>query len=333
MRWLNVGDIHFEKLHRLFGDEGIAIQLRQLRSQLSYAREHSVPNVIVLGDVFDSPFPKQRTIVSFCDLIHEYRDLQWRIILGNHDVHNAEIHAHPFLEHIGRAYLPNLKIYTKTKTEVIDGVICRFLPWPSHRSKLKEPHVAFTHTEYRGTKRDSGMVSKDGVEYESRSGQFMISGHLHTFQEHGNLFYPGTALPFTFGDSQEKSFTVSRAVQKGNSLFVKHKHIAIDIPWKFITVTVNAEDDLKKVPREKDGNFYRLRIENPAVRLPSNWLANRPHVLNDFVLKTAMKEVTIEKNNTDIPKMIRRAVKRSIAKEDRIDVLRLLDRGFQEIGS
>lgn len=59
------------------------------------------------------------------------------------------------------------------------------------------------HQEFNGAKYDNGFFVKDGVPMEAVEGYQVLSGHIHTGGEFGNVWYPGSPRWINMNDANE----------------------------------------------------------------------------------------------------------------------------------
>ena len=86
LKFLAVGDLHLEKMEQTLSVmDSIAIQLQCLHDVSSYALDHGIKRLVLLGDIFETPHPEQRTVRAFLEVLNAYPRLEYHMIRGNHD--------------------------------------------------------------------------------------------------------------------------------------------------------------------------------------------------------------------------------------------------------
>lgn len=280
MRFLNVGDPQLGSLATLFGAEhGLRLQIEALERVFKTGQAENCRYAIVLGDVFSNPNPDQAHVSAFLRVCHKYAEtMKIFIITGNHDVHSVGKNSLVIASSLDRlGVMPNLRVFLKPATCILQGVPVQFLPW-GYNKPTPGRSLVFAHVTAQGARDDNGRIYDEGCAFSDE--HYVISGHLHTFQSpHKNVFYPGTVLQFRFGETDKKFITVSQAsITSTGRLAVTHQHYDAVLPYRLITVPVETLKDLDSVPAAPDGNLYRLALDG-TVRLPDNWLAARPHVI------------------------------------------------------
>ena len=212
-----VGDLHFEALDKYYAKETNPNNFifEQLEKVISYCRKAEIKNIFQLGDVFDHPYPDQKSIREFLHFLYKHNDLNFYIIAGNHDYSNIKttsLEVGTFLSETN--LLSNVKIFTKAHHEIVEGVNIFFAPYPVFKKfdYLKgTPCICLGHFEVKGAKHDSGQLIKSGVNSEELDKEdYWILGHLHRHQNiNPKVFYTGTMLQYNFGEPLPKGFSVS----------------------------------------------------------------------------------------------------------------------------
>ena len=249
LRFLAVGDIHLESLSTYLKDEDYLTPVTQTLKQIwTYARENGIEHVFLLGDTFDSPYPRDDAKKAFLQCLD--KKLQYHIILGNHDVadslNNSLQLCKYFIEDLG--LMDNVKFHFKPEVVKINGVNFNLLPWPHNKPLSEAPAICMGHFEVKGSISDNGRVFKEGVEPDPK--YTWILGHLHRRQ--GDM-YPGSILQHRFGEPANKYF-FDVTVNDDNTVTIED--VTINTPYKLLDVVVNSLEDIKL---EKQ-NIYRLFV-------------------------------------------------------------------------
>lgn len=269
-RFLAVGDIHFEGIENYFPDEHLSLITTTLRQIWRYARENGVENVIILGDVFDSPFPKDESKKAFLKCLD--KRLKYYIILGNHDYATPQENSlnlcKYFIEDLG--LMDNVKFFVKPETVEIDGVKFDMLPFPQTKPLTPENSVCIGHFECKGYMADNGRKFTSGHILDDK--HVWLLGHLH--RQQGDL-YPGSIVQTKFGEPVGKFFFDC----KTNGKQLKLRKIAIQTPFKLLDVVVSKLEDLDVLEKE---NCYRLYV---ASHLDTVELKNKTQNFNVWDIK------------------------------------------------
>lgn len=249
LNFLAVGDIHLEALARYLPDSNyLSPVIKTLEQIWEYAKDNGIEHVVLLGDIFDNPYPKDETKKAFLKCLD--KKLQYHIILGNHDFANTYENSlnlcKYFIEDLG--LMDNVKFYLEPTVEEINGVRLNFLPHPYKKATCEAPAICFGHFETKGSISDSGRPFKDGVVLDKK--YTWILGHLHRQQD---LVYPGSICQHKFGEPVNKYFFDVK-VKDDDS--VEIEKININTPYKLLDLIVNKLEDINL---EKE-NIYRLYV-------------------------------------------------------------------------
>ena len=280
-RFVAVGDLHLEKLDRvLTGLDHIGLQLQCLHDAASWAQDHDVSRLILLGDIFETPYPDQVTVRRFLETLHRYPQLEFHLIRGNHDFDNIRANSLELLEFItGIKALPNVELYLNPTKATWDGVPMCFLSYPYLKPvKRKKPQIVLAHQELAGAIRDNGMkIPKAKGQPKIDPKDYWIIGHLHRHQKGRRYIYAGTMCQMNFGEPPDKGFLDIRASYNGQ-LVVKAKYLKYRPPFKLINLQVSSEADLEQI-KARSTRRYKVVLAEDA-ELPLDWRNRFPNVVN-----------------------------------------------------
>lgn len=206
MKILRVGDPHVKV-------SNLEESARLLQFVLDTAKANNVDTVELLGDLFHTHAILRLEVLDFWQkwLWKLSKEFLTIVLVGNHDQsgdHSSSSNALRVFSDLnpGRLWIVELPALVK-------GV--GYLPYIHDNSKfIKEANTLaelgakclVSHTTYQGSKYDNGMYAPDGVDPEAVSPQYvhLISGHVHTEQEYGRVWYPGTARWDTASDANKR---------------------------------------------------------------------------------------------------------------------------------
>lgn len=250
LNFLAVGDLHIEALSTYLKEQDYLTPVTDTLKQIwTYAREHGIEDIVLLGDIFDSPWPKDDAKKAFLRSLDSR--LQYHIILGNHDVANKlnnslELCKY-FVEDLG--LMDNVHFYFEPTKVEIKGVVFNMLPWPNTKPISPAPAICIGHFETKGSISDNGRVFKEGAVLDEK--YTWILGHLHRRQG----CYPGSILQHRFGEPVNKYFFDVK-VHEDNSVDIEE--VLISTPYKLLDLVVTSLEDIKL---EKQ-NIYRLFVSD-----------------------------------------------------------------------
>lgn len=250
LNFLAVGDIHFESLARYIPEGDYITPITSTLKQIwEYAKDNAIEHIVLVGDIFDNPFPKDETKKAFLKCLD--KKLQYHIILGNHDFANTYENSlnlcKYFVQDLG--LMENVKFYLKPEVVEINNVKLNFLPFPYKTPTCPPPAICFGHFETKGSISDSGRVFKDGAILDEN--YTWILGHLHRQQ---GLIYPGSICQHKFGEPVNKYFF---DVKVNSDDSVEINKVSINTPYKLLDVVINSLEDLNNFKKE---NIYRLYV-------------------------------------------------------------------------
>lgn len=280
---LALGDLHLGKkrLHNLFGSNTDQMLLDEVRIPLNWARSNKIKEIFLLGDICDSETLPDKAELGLYELFHKYSDLNFRLILGNHDREQKDIHSLcklKFLSDIGS--FSNVWVYEEPTVVYINNIPVEFLPWPHNKGQL-DNSIKIAHLERGGALRDNGGCFPDeGVTYDDR-GVWLV-GHLHTAQTVGKWYYPGTLYQTSFGERPDKGFIHIKARLKDDNLEYKIRKIKHSPQFKLLTLIINNVNEIKIDDRPS----YKYRvILGPEVELPYDMMKKHPNIIELKVAK------------------------------------------------
>jgi DNA repair exonuclease SbcCD nuclease subunit len=176
-----------------------------------YIDRTQIKTILHLGDVFD-----RRKYINFSTLrsCKEYffkqlqeRDIDMKVILGNHDTYYKNTNEVNSLDLLLREYT-NIEIIEHPVVTNINGITAAFIPWmcADNLEKcldvIKIPaDICFGHFEiagfdmFRGTKNIEGMDRGILKQYSK-----VLTGHFHHRSTDDNIYYLGSPYGFTWND-------------------------------------------------------------------------------------------------------------------------------------
>jgi DNA repair exonuclease SbcCD nuclease subunit len=199
MEYLAVGDLHLDAMSRYYVKNlGLSYQIKTLLTALDYAKQHRIKNVVLLGDIADTPELSYEAQSALYSVFIKYSDIHFIILLGNHDIGRGS-NSLSVLTSISNLF-SNITVVDKS-TKLEHGVYAH--GWPNHSSK--KGNLNFCHVDQNGAIADNGYSVTES-RFDLADTQKYVSGHLHTYQKSKNAIWPGTLYQVKFGESQKKYF-------------------------------------------------------------------------------------------------------------------------------
>lgn len=224
---LRVGDPHI-KLNN------ISDSTRLIQFIYDIAKEQIVDSIEFLGDLFHNHAVKRVEIETFwMTSFHKLNELNIPILvlIGNHDqIGSKEKEAWNSLNVFSNKW-DNVEIINSPR--IVKNVA--YIPYMRDNERLVEEarrlyqqgatKILVAHQTFTGASYDNGFYAEDGVEPELICQDSIVSGHIHTSQQIGKCFYPGTPKWDTMSDAN---------VEKGIWIF-NHEDDSTIIDKQFIS--------------------------------------------------------------------------------------------------
>ncbi len=297
-----IGDLHLDKLKKLFEDDAIALQKEEIRKPLEYALTKGIKVVCFAGDIGEHPLLSDDALIALIELIAEYgKALDIHIILGNHDFAENGVHSLRVLELMQRLGFLKCSIYTAPKAVKLEGIVHNFLPHPHKKlsaSAAKEAAVNIGHFETSGSIRDNGSKSKSDYTIKDKKSLWLL-GHLHTpHTVSNNVFFGGTTYQLNYGESLPKHWLDYKVKLVGGKLKYDVEYVENKPEFRLFNLEIGTLSDLKKI---KDKKYYRYKLfVKEGLALPEDVNMSYPQITSISGYKTK-KELAALKMDAIIP--------------------------------
>lgn len=214
-------------------------------------------------------------------------------ISGNHDIpgnkENSGISAIQSLE-------DGHSVFISKGSFKENGIL--FVPYQFNESDFikickdnADCHTVICHQTFDGAKYDNGMYAPDGFDRTKIPNKNIISGHIHTSMEFGNVFYPGIARWTSATDAdQQKGIWIIDIDENGNYSKELFSTENIVIPMK--TVEFREGDDLPTLGNAK----YLIHLIGS-----SEWIVKTKKKFNGHKIKTTYTDAL--KRKTEVKKV------------------------------
>lgn len=287
-RAIETGDWHFDGgFERFFGERATAVQIAHVEQMFKVAVEENIPYIFINGDISDRAILSEDTFIALVRLFLKYdNEVTVYYLVGNHDVKTVKKTALDVLEVFAQGgALKNFHIIRKPEVIELDGIDVGFIPYPYQSLDLDRndaPVLIHAHCERAGSINDYGTILKKPkreMTIKVRAKDYVVSGHLHTYQADGNYLYPGAPYQKTFGESKKKGFCVVEAEYIDGYLEVNHEFRLLKSSFVLEKLQISSVRDLDKIEKPNDRNFYSLFVQDGVV-LPKSWLVEHPNVIS-----------------------------------------------------
>lgn len=222
-----VGDLHFGLKGTV--PQFVGYQERELDKAVSYARDNSISDVVVLGDVLND---RRNVYVPTIELLlrkfREYADtgIRFFIVVGNHDTFYKNTNRLNTPSELFDGFDPDQFVIVDTEplTVTMHGRSCLLVPWMAkdvHQewTSLIETSPAdycFGHFEIDGFVMNNSNKCRSVLRGSSFDFRRTFSGHFHTRSSRGRILYVGSLCQLDWSDhGLDKGFHVLDAETDG----------------------------------------------------------------------------------------------------------------------
>ncbi len=296
MRFLHTADLHLDApILALSDSESVRrASLGAFSEIIRYAEQNNIPFVVIAGDLFDTPHPRESTKAAVLKLWESVPDITFFLLGGNHDPIEGG--------YLGMTLPSNVKLFGKEwTTYTVEGGAFHGRSYGSGGSLMEGlpfagegAQIAVLHGDIQTTDADktvnANLLHQAGMQYAAL-------GHVHKRREPHRaggclICNSGCVVGHGFDETGEKGF-YDVTVQNG---VASAEFVIVDAPRFYeITLEVTPDDTpadiLQKTEaaalqyREKD--FLRVRyVGESAQSLPTkyNGSANILEMINDTAL-------------------------------------------------
>jgi DNA repair exonuclease SbcCD nuclease subunit len=205
MRALVIGDPHI-KTSNIQDSEKI------LNSALFFGKNNKVPVMIILGDIFDTHNVVDLKVAIFLKSWMKRASEFFEhivIINGNHDS-SSNKREDPSCNSNILAFGDFKKVEVVYNTYSIENV--DFIGYQHSEEEFFEKckglkgNILISHQTFKSAKYENGFYAPDGFDYDKVKHEYIISGHIHSKQAFGKVFYPGSPSWQKASDAGEEKF-------------------------------------------------------------------------------------------------------------------------------
>lgn len=204
--------------------------------------------VVFLGDLYNNHAVVRVEVIAFWNRF--FRRLEERgtfahALVGNHDRPQSGVQGNV---HSLMANLGNEGLRVVSEPEVFGGIgWIPYMPTPEAWVKafrdLGSPGVVLCHQTFAGSRYENGFFAPDGVSTEVLCSTKVISGHIHSPQNVGNVWYPGAPRWRSISDANTD----------------RHLHLIEMTPLDGWKTTYSGYESLRSFPTDKVCTPIRLK--------------------------------------------------------------------------
>jgi DNA repair exonuclease SbcCD nuclease subunit len=260
-RILRVGDPHI--LISNLSDSNKLIE-----SVFNYSIKNNITHIEFLGDLFHNHAVMRLEILNFWKnafkKLSEIPDVRIIAIAGNHDMVGGKADG-MVPTALDTLQTDKVKIVNKPYGLKINDISILYMPYYNdHIKYLKDcedmyrlgyTDLLVAHQTFTGAQYASGFYADDGIDPASLPQTNIISGHIHTTQQIGKCFYPGTPKWDGINDAnQEKGFWV---FEHKKDTYNKKLINTQEIVTKYVKYTVKEGEEIPDLD-PKNKNYLEL---------------------------------------------------------------------------
>lgn len=311
LRAISTSDWHAQAYDRYFPDgSAMERQFAEFNKPYDYAAEHGISHVFIPGDISNIPRLDERYLISMMAFFKARDDhITTHYTIGNHDhLKHGRTSVDVLNAMVQNGFLKNLKLYYQPTRVVIEGVPVTFMPFPFTEQPKDKASLVFAHVETAGAVGDNGHPVKGDPQHSivRVPGDFMISGHLHTYQylKKQRAIYNGSLTQRNFGESLPKGWIDFTAEKVDGKIKFEHTFVNTMPGFTFNTVTISDKsqwDDISEDPSK----LYRIFVDE-GITVPRNMAKERPNIIYIYSSDKKTKVKTLEKHAraslADLPK-------------------------------
>jgi len=229
-----------------------------------------IRDVYFLGDIFDNrnqlSIKSINIAISKIDgLISNFPNINFKIILGNHDIHYKNTRKLTSLK-IFKNRHDNLEIIDIITKHDIDNRQIIFAPWLTNKDEVDElfdhnTDLLFCHAEINDFEMVRGIKETKGLNPKRFKNSFTktFSGHFHIQQEQNNIIYVGCPYQINWNDYDNDKGVTIIDTKKLNHKFIKN-NISPIYSKIFYSQLKNKTNTLDNITN----NFIKLILDEPC---------------------------------------------------------------------
>ena len=175
------------------------------------AKKHSIKDVFLLGDLFDSHGIVHLPVVyCYKEIFETYSDLNFFCLVGNHDyiVHGNRRH-HSLLYYKKQS---NVTIIDSSDNNLFlyknNSIDFECMPHTNKEDffeliKKKKTDILLCHHTFLGAQYENSFIAPDGIDSTCIDYLKIVSGHIHKTQNVQQVFYTGTPRWLSKSDANQ----------------------------------------------------------------------------------------------------------------------------------
>lgn len=270
MKKIFTADLHiqdYDKDNKTIED-GSSLKLNELLNNFSqlcdYAINNNIIDIYIGGDINNNKhLIHANSFAKFKKLLNKYNDLKFIIYLGNHDINYSasEDFAIDLLE--------------SENVEIIKDTVIRnnmtIIPFSDNlldEIKKSPPNdILLSHFPLAEGATDNGMnINSKFRKKDLKKFKLVLIGDYHTHQNVDNIWYPGSLIPVTKSEIDDKGFIVF------DDETLQIDFIKVDGYRRYKNIVIDESsniDDIKDLIKEYKQKDYFVTVRKHVYEIPT----------------------------------------------------------------
>ena len=309
MKFVHIGDVHFDAPFRVIsdrsglGEERRLEQRKAFKSAIEYAKDNKVDCIFISGDLYEQEYIRKSTIDYINNLFESIKDIPVYIVPGNHDpyINNSFYKNYDWSS--------NVKLFTnnveKVENDTYNVYGYGFNSYEMTENKLNEIDIDKSKTNILLTHGNvSDGVDKNNIynpivkkELLSKGFDYIAIGHIHKRDD----IYPGSLISLGFDEPGEHGFIYGEINDKNLiKRFVKADDREFVLEDLDVSNIISNEELIEKINDiNTQNNLYRITLvgtRNFEINIDMKLIqSNVIKIKNETKLK-----IDVQENNTTL---------------------------------
>lgn len=276
---LVIGDIHFKI-------SNIPESHEFIQKTIECAKQKKPNFIVLLGDILDTHEIVRVQVHKLAEeLIQELSNIaRTYILIGNHDyINNSQFLTDnhiftPFKKWENVVVCDEVKIDYFKDNEGIERsfIFCPYVPAGKFVKALDTllnieeswefASMIFAHQEFNGCKMNK--ITSNAGDLWDENYPPVVSGHIHEAQKLGNIYYIGSAIQTSFGDTSPKRlWFIKWDIENENDFLIEKIDLELrkKILLKFTTNEIIEDPD--KILKKIKGNIVKIKLTGESDEL------------------------------------------------------------------
>lgn len=303
-------------------------------------KKYNIDTIIHMGDMFDNRKATDYWSIDWTKrvILEPLKNYKVHVILGNHDI---------FYKNTTKLNSPmlllddykNIKVYDKPTNVQVGGQDILFVPWITPEGEQETLQaiqnttagICMGHLELSGFYVNKGNFQEHGRDKKTfQKFDKVFSGHYHTRNDDGKIFYLGNPYQLYWSDYNDK---------RGFTIFDTETHEIIPVvnPFEMFKVCNYDEENIQEDLNEYQGCIVKLVIQNKKnqktyEKFLDKLIKSQPYelkIIENIKLNTEFESDEIVQNE-DTLSLLKKYVDESEIKLNKSRIKELIQTIYQE---